>query len=78
MAGKAAKGLTKRVQETLDAVKAAGQKGIDFATLKTQLGINADGTLRPRIAALVDTGKIKSVRDDDDARKVRYYPTAKA
>lgn len=78
MAGKAKSPLTKREQETLDAVKAAGADGIDFSTLKEKLKVNADGTLRPRIAKLSETGKIKAIRQDDDARKVRYYPTAKA
>lgn len=70
--------LTKREQETFDAIKAAGKGGIDFATLKAELDVGADGTLRPRLSKLVDLGKIKSVRDDEDARKVRYYAVGKA
>lgn len=65
--------LTKREQETYDAIKAEGKTGATFSGLVTKLGIRSDSTLRPRLSKLTEMGKIRSVREEDDARKVRYF-----
>lgn len=65
--------LTKREQETFDAIKAKGKSGADFNQLRTELNVRADSTLRPRLAKLAQMGKIKVERQADDARKVKYF-----
>lgn len=65
--------MTKREQETYDAIKAEGRAGASFAGLVAKLNIRSESTLRPRLMKLTEMGKIKSVREKDDARRVRYF-----
>lgn len=55
--------LTKRQQETFNAIKSAGKKGILFEALRAKLGVASPGTLRPRIAALTKCGKVTSTKN---------------
>jgi hypothetical protein len=65
--------LTKREQETYDAIKATGKTGATFAGLVETLSIRSESTLRPRLSKLTEMGKIRTEREADDARKVRYF-----
>lgn len=55
--------LTKRQQEMLTAIKAAGPDGIQFKPLKKALGVKGQSTMRQRLSQLVKMGAIKSVLD---------------
>lgn len=65
--------MTKREQETYAAIKAEGKAGVTFAGLVEKLSIRSDSTLRPRLSKLSEMGKIRTERETDDARKVRYF-----
>lgn len=67
--------LTKREQETYDAIKAEGKTGATFAGLVEKLSIRSQSTLRPRLSKLTEMGKIRAEREKDDARRVRYFIT---
>jgi hypothetical protein len=49
--------LTKREQETFNAIKQAGKRGISFPDLKTKLGVEGVSTLRQRLSILGPKGK---------------------
>jgi hypothetical protein len=49
--------LTKREQETFNAIKQAGKKGISFPDLKAKLGVEGVSTLRQRLSVLGPKGK---------------------
>jgi DNA-binding transcriptional regulator PaaX len=65
--------LTKREQETFDAIKAKGKEGATFSGLVAELGIRSESTLRPRLSKLTEMGKIRSERETEDARNKRYF-----
>lgn len=65
--------LTKREQETFDAIKAEGRAGATFPGLVKKLDINSDSTLRPRLKKLSKMGKIRIKRQKEDARKALYF-----
>lgn len=55
--------LTNRQNEALEAIKAAGTKGIGFAALKKKLNVRGVSTLRQRLGELTKAGVVKSYRN---------------
>lgn len=59
--------LTKRQNEALEAIKAAGKTGIGFKDLKKRLKIGGQSTLRQRLGQLVKLGAVKSTKEGKTA-----------